>query len=50
LTEDFGVGPVVAAIVLGEAEDVARFRDRDHFAAYHGTARRPRRVSTLRSP
>ena len=25
LTEIFGVGPVVAAIVLGEAEDVARF-------------------------
>ena len=38
LTEIFGVGPVVAAIVLGEAEDVARFRDRDRFAAYNGTA------------
>jgi len=38
LTEVFGVGPVVAAVVLGEAEDVARFRDRDHFAAYNGTA------------
>jgi transposase len=38
LTEVFGVGPVIAAIVLGEAEDVSRFADRDHFAAYNGTA------------
>jgi transposase len=38
LTEIFGVGPVIAAIVLGEAEDVTRFQDRDHFAAYNGTA------------
>ena len=38
LTEIFGVGPVVAAIVLGEAEDAAWFRDRDRFAAYNGTA------------
>jgi transposase len=38
LTEIFGVGPVIAAIVLGEAEDVSRFRDRDRFAAYNGTA------------
>ena len=38
LTEIFGLGPVVAATVLGEAEDVARFRDRDRFAAYNGTA------------
>jgi transposase len=38
LTEIFGVGPVIAAIVLGEAEDVARFQDRDHFAACNGTA------------
>ena len=38
LTEIFGLGPVVAAVVLGEAEDVARFRDRDRFAAYNGTA------------
>ena len=38
LTEVFGVGPVIAGIVLGEVEDVSRFRDRDHFAAYNGTA------------
>jgi transposase len=38
LTEVFGVGPVIAGIVLGEVEDVSRFRDRDRFAAYNGTA------------
>jgi transposase len=38
LTESFGVGPVIAATVLGDAGDVARFASRDHFAAYNGTA------------
>jgi transposase len=38
LTEVFGVGPVIAAIVIGEVQDVSRFQDRDHFAAYNGTA------------
>ena len=38
LTEIFGVGPVIAAIAIGEVQDVSRFRDRDHFAAYNGTA------------
>jgi transposase len=38
LTEVFGVGPVVAATVIGEVRDVSRFPDRDHFAAYDGTA------------
>ena len=38
LTELFGVGPVVAAMLIGYAGDVARFRNRDHFAAYTGTA------------
>jgi transposase len=38
LTQVFGVGPVIAAIVLGEAGDMSRFKDRDHFAAYNGTA------------
>jgi transposase len=38
LTEVFGVGPVVAATVIGYTGDVARFRNRDHFAAYTGTA------------
>jgi transposase len=38
LTDVFGVGPVIAAVVLGEVEDASRFQDRDHFAAYNGTA------------
>jgi transposase len=38
LTEIFGVGPVIAATVIGEAGDVSRFASRDAFAAYNGTA------------
>jgi transposase len=38
VTEIFGVGPVVAAIVIGAVRDVSRFPSRDHFAAYNGTA------------
>jgi transposase len=38
LTEIFGVGPVIAAIVIGETGDGGRFADRDRFAAYNGTA------------
>jgi transposase len=34
----FGVGPVIAATVIGYVADVARFASRDHFAAYNGTA------------
>ena len=38
LTEIFGVGPVIAATVIGEAGDVSRFASRDAFAACNGTA------------
>jgi transposase len=38
LTGLFGVGPVVAAAVIGDVRDVSRFPGRDHFAAYNGTA------------
>lgn len=38
LTELFGVGPMIAATVIGNVGDVRRFRNRDHFAAYTGTA------------
>jgi transposase len=37
-TEVFGVGPYVAGTVIGYVVDVGRFADRDHFAAYNGTA------------
>jgi transposase len=38
LTELFGVGPIVAAIVIGQVGDPRRFPTRDRFAAYNGTA------------
>jgi transposase len=38
LTEVFGVGPVIAATVMGDVRDVSRFASRDRFAAYNGTA------------
>ena len=38
LTGLFGVGPVIAAAVIGDVRDVSRFPGRDPFAAYHGTA------------
>jgi hypothetical protein len=38
LTQIFGVGPVIAAIVIGDVRDVCRFASRDRFAAYDGTA------------
>jgi transposase len=44
LTGLFGVGPVVAATVVGEVRDVCRFPGRDHFAACNGTA--PAEVSS----
>jgi hypothetical protein len=40
----FGVGPVVAATVIGDTGRVSRFPSRDHFAAYNGTA--PAEVSS----
>jgi hypothetical protein len=38
LTRLFGVGPVIAAAVIGDVRDVSRFPGRDHFAACNGTA------------
>lgn len=38
LCELHGVGPVVAAIILGHVHDIARFRTRAQFASYNGTA------------
>jgi transposase len=38
VTEIFGVGPVIAAIVIGCVVDASRFASRDHFASYNGTA------------
>jgi transposase len=38
VTEVFGVGPAVAAAVIGDVRDISRFASKDHFAAYNGTA------------
>jgi transposase len=38
LVELHGVGPVVAAMILGQVGDVSRFRTRAQFANYNGTA------------
>jgi hypothetical protein len=38
LTTLFGVGPVIAAAVIGDVKDVSRFPSRDRFAACNGTA------------
>jgi transposase len=38
VTEVFGVGPVIAGMVIGGVGQVFRFPSRDHFAAYNGTA------------
>jgi transposase len=38
VTELFGIGPIIAAALIGYTGDISRFRDRDHYAAYNGTA------------
>jgi transposase len=38
LTELFGVGPIVAAMIIGHSRNVSRFANRDRYAAYCGTA------------
>ena len=38
LTEIFGVGPILAATILGTVGDVGRFPSKAHFASYSGTA------------
>ena len=38
VTDVYGVGPVTAAIILGQTGDVRRFATRHHFASYNATA------------
>ena len=38
VTDIVGVGSIVAAMVIGHTGDVTRFANRDHYAAYTGTA------------
>jgi transposase len=38
LTDIYGVGPIIAALIIGYTGDVTRFPTAGHFAAYNGTA------------
>ena len=38
LTEIFGIGPILAARIIGTVGDVGRFPSKGHFASYAGTA------------
>ncbi len=38
LTDIYGVGPIVAALVIGHAGPVGRFASRHQFASYNGSA------------
>jgi transposase len=38
VTEIYGVGPIVAALIVGHAGDITRFPTPGHFASYNGTA------------
>jgi transposase len=38
LTDIYGVGPIVAGLLIGYTGDVTRFPTRHHYAAYNGTA------------
>ena len=38
VTDVYGVGPVVAALLIGYTGGVGRFASADHYAAYNGTA------------
>ena len=38
LTDIYGVGPVVAGIIIGHVRDVSRFPSSGHFASYNATA------------
>ncbi len=34
----FGIGPIIAAMLIGCTGDISRFKSRDRYAAYNGTA------------
>ena len=38
LLEINGVGPIVAAFIIGHSGDMSRFKNRDHYASYNATA------------
>ena len=38
VTDVYGVGPIVAAFLIGYTDDIGRFASADHYASYNGTA------------
>ncbi|MGA7271898.1 MAG: transposase [Acidimicrobiia bacterium] len=38
ITEIYGVGPIVAAFLVGYSGDITRFESAGHYASYYGTA------------
>lgn len=38
VTDIYGIGPVIAAMLIGNTGNIARFANRDRYAAYNGTA------------
>ena len=38
VTDVFGIGPIIAAMLIGFTGDITRFGNRDRYAAYNGTA------------
>lgn len=38
VTDVFGIGPIIAAMLIGFTGDIGRFANRDRYAAYNGTA------------
>ena len=38
ITEIFGIGPILAAMIIGYTGDIGRFPTAGHYAAYNGTA------------
>jgi transposase len=38
VTDLFGIGPIIAAMLIGYSGDIARYPNRDRYAAYNGTA------------
>ncbi len=38
VTDVYGVGPIVAALLIGYTGDIGRFASANHYAAYNGTA------------
>jgi transposase len=38
VTEIYGIGPMIAAELIGHSGDVRRFANRDAYASYNGTA------------